>query len=416
MKRVSLKHSTLAVAVGLMTLTAAAHGAAWTVKDLGQPSRTATATGRVVAMGMNDAGQVVGYEDCPDCAKDSGVFEPKAFFTYPNGENKRLINPVDARESMAFDINNLGQMVGFFRKSPELGRRAFITELKIGSMIPFRITGSSDNRTRESEATAINDQGQVVGSYLLDSENPENRGRQIEGIGFITGPNGAGMAYAGVPLARSPDSLAYTELTDINNSGLVVGSAYNSILNPTRDASFFTDSNGARFQALLAFKDDAQGSAPTAQMKRVKINDKGAVAGDVQFNAGTRYVENNAAATHGDGQIKLIDLKQAYAYKMDGVTAVVDPNSPYPVIENSAARAINNRGQVVGSFDNGKLQPFITGDFAQNAVSVNSLEFTNFKISKDVYFREAVAINNVGQFVVNASNGHAYLISPASKP
>jgi len=60
---------------------------------------------------------------------------------------------------------------------------------------------------------------------------------------------------------------------------------------------------------------------------------------------------------------------------------------------------------------------FVSGANGYGLVDVNTMSFTNMANSvRDWIFFNATGINDLGQFVANGSNGHAYLITPVPEP
>jgi probable HAF family extracellular repeat protein len=168
-------------------------------------SKTVTDLGNVVARAINDTGQVVGGSRTL-----SGAFH--AFITGPNGKGIRDLGTLGGTNSAASGINNSGQVVGSSDTSAGL-RHAFMTGvdgtnmrdltaskffseagdgMNMRDLMSSKLIGSAD---------AINDKGQVVGSFTEEGIAPWDWSWHA----FITGPNGAGMKdIAGDPGAVPP--------------------------------------------------------------------------------------------------------------------------------------------------------------------------------------------------------------------
>jgi probable HAF family extracellular repeat protein len=141
-------------AIGSTALTGAAPAAGsvgphvirpYRVMDLGLPG---------LAEAINDRGDAVGRAEFVP-----GLDHP---FLWRRGRLIDLgeLKPTFDGSGAAFDVNNRGQVVGYSNvgsKSPMIGTRAFIWQN--GVMIALNTPGT------DSMATAINERGQVVGTY-----------------------------------------------------------------------------------------------------------------------------------------------------------------------------------------------------------------------------------------------------------
>lgn len=143
------------------------------------------------ARGLNDLGYVVGY------SSNSGDIHYRAFLYTPGlGMSDLLEAP-----SMAYDINNNGQIVGDFGTS-DRENHGFLYSQGSG------VTDLGTLGGERSSAYAINNSGQVVGESLTTARNTH---------AFLYTP-GLGMVDLGT-LYGSPESVAW----DINDLGQVVG-------------------------------------------------------------------------------------------------------------------------------------------------------------------------------------------------
>jgi len=204
--------------------------------DVPFPGTTST-----VAIGINDAGQIVGtFAEGPrghGFLRDAG-----GIFTTIDGPGATLTE--------LHGINNAGQIVGFFRDITN-SYHGFLRDAA-GSVTTFDVPGAAHTR-----AYGINDAGQIVGTFVVGTVA---RGFLRDAAGSVTTFDVPGATFI-------------SGVSGINDAGQIVG-------------SFF---DGARYHGFLR---DAAGSvttidAPGATLTLAYgINDAGEIVG--QFDDGTR--------------------------------------------------------------------------------------------------------------------------------
>lgn len=280
------------------------------------------------AYDINDNGQVVGYA----ATSTSGG----RAFLWDSTSGIRNLDPNGIYDSSAYSINNNGFVVGSTLKGGYNGGTAFLWDSVNGLQNLGTLPGDSF-----SNANAINDFGQVVGrsldssnrmqAFLWDSVNG------IQSLGTLDGYEGS------------------TAL-DINNDGEVVGYAFI----PSRRAVLWDSTKG--IQDL-----DPEGVYSDAQ----SINDAGTVVGTSTVGGdsaslwdstkGIQYL-GNLSGVYGSIASDINDLGQvvgstifpprALLWENGTVTdlnTLIDPNSGWRL---QYARAINNKGQIVGEGTN----------------------------------------------------------------
>jgi probable HAF family extracellular repeat protein len=304
---------------------AAAEAGPYRVTDLG----TLGGDGTAQALGINEAGQVVGYATAVSLKYyaflwDDGVMTDLG--TLPTGSTSRAIG-----------LNDNGQVVGFAFDGSAAGgahNHAFLWENGVMTdLFP---------EPAHSVANAINDAGQVVGQYNLNRPYIWQDGGFIE-LGSFGGGNSWGYAL------------------DINNAGQVVGSS------PVNNGS------GGLAQHAFLWEDGVMidlGALPGLPDSRAHaVNELGQVVGfssffdpdttdelfesflwegGVMIDLGVPGDLNRAHDINDSGQIVGWSSSGAYIYE-DGVVTILNTLIPAGSgVRISVATGINNAGQIVG--------------------------------------------------------------------
>lgn len=230
-----------------------------------------------VALGVNDAGRVVGT---------SALFgdTPAGFITGPNGSG---LTPLGGSEASAgfkvpTDINNLGQVVG----SDGASAYPFITGPNGAGFIA--IGAGEPAPLPYGDPVGINDRGQVAMSagYLWTqsggaqalgadvfevtdiNEAGQIVGRTLANVAFISGPDGGALSFLGTLGG------AFTVPMGLNDLGQVVG------LSETADGlqhAFLSTAQGGALTDLELLPEIAAGG--WSNLVVAAINDAGQIAG-----------------------------------------------------------------------------------------------------------------------------------------
>jgi len=216
----------------------------------------------MVGNAINDSAQVTGWvytavyysSACPDCEPVEHI-ESYAYITGPNGVGITKLDSLGGSKSIAFDLNNAGQAVGYSYLSGDTTHHAFISEPNGVGVTDLGTLGGST-----SMAFGINDSGQVVGWADIASGNVHHA--------FITGINGAGMIDLGT---LGGD---FSEARAINDIGQVVGTS-NTADGPGH--AFLTGPNGTGMIDLSILEPVV--AAGWTQLSPQSINNKGQIVG-----------------------------------------------------------------------------------------------------------------------------------------
>lgn len=213
-----------------------------------------------VANEINNSGQVVGYFNSSDNSN------PHAFL-YSNGQMIDLGTLPNRDISHAEDINNFGQVIGFSGSGYNNGTREldraflYINGQKIDLGTPF-------GDAFDVQVSGINDLGQIVGSSELPPV-PNDPNWTVQYIFAFLYSNGQTTA-----LGSLPGDFA-SHATDINNSGQIVGSSYNGIYADWDDLRAFLYEDGKMTDLNSLIPSDSGWTLREA----TAINDKGQIVG-----------------------------------------------------------------------------------------------------------------------------------------
>jgi len=344
----------IAGALGGSVLAVPVFAQSYTAFDIGTLGGPGT-----YAAAINASGQITGNSDTANGGPNH------AFVTLANGLGITDLGTLPGgNKSLGFGINASGQVTGEseFYNGGAISPRAFIADVNGGMR---GVTQWSFSR-----GAGINDNGQVAGSISNISHS---------GTGaFVTGPGGVNATEIG-SLHSSRDAA-----TGINTSGQVVGYAYLSA-SGLYEHAYITSANHT-------FASDL-GTLGGSRSYATSINDSGQVAGFSEIRTG---FESPMHAFITDIDSNMTDLGT-----LGG--------------QNSRAFDINSNGQVVGWAETdiaNRRHAFITGPDGTGMTDLNSL----IKLGNGIFLADATGINDKGQIIANASDGHAYLISPIPEP
>jgi probable HAF family extracellular repeat protein len=171
------------------------------MRDLGTPVGAAIS----VAEDINDAGQVVGW------SRANPASFARAFITGPDGTGMRDLGTLHGDIGSAVGINNAGQVAG------SSGSEDNIHAFTAG---PNGVGMRDLHRSSwiQSFGGDINDNGQVVGTYTTSAQDPFDPLAYTFGS-FITGPDGTGVRGLGT----TGGDYTYAA-SSINDAGQVAGS------------------------------------------------------------------------------------------------------------------------------------------------------------------------------------------------
>lgn len=307
--------------------------------------------------------------------------------------------------SIATDINNLGQVVGYSQTPPHLQNGVDLVSFEhafLSAPHGGALTDLGPSVDDASRAVGINDNGQAVGQLIL--------GGSLNAA-LVTGANGAPLPSGpfNPPYQDSLNGAAFLAARDINNSGQVLG--YDVFGN----SSFLTKPDGV---TLVNF--------PYAQVNRV--NDAGQVAYTGldnraylwSENEGTRALVPEAAFSTA---VDINNLGQVVG-RIGTAGYITAPNGGSITILGTLGGdyceplGINNLGQVIGlsKTSSGLLHAFVTGPGGGPLTDLETLEDV---VKAGWSGLTVAAINDSGQIAGTGfidGQQRAFFLSPVPEP
>jgi len=315
-----------------------------------------TLSGKTTATALNDLGQVAGYSV-------TAIGNTVAFLSSQGAIQS--LGTLGGANSYAYGVNNDGTVVG--NASLATGNALMTHAFSFSNGTMTDIAPAAAGLQLRSYATGINNAGQIVG--------------------YTVNPDYADMAVfyvskGATTVMQSPIGGAYyAELSGINNTGVAVGAAgarwpdFNEV-----HAFTYSLASGASTGTDIAKTDHWASDA-------YAINDNGVVVGSMEVGNWAPH---------------------AFIYANGSFLDLGTGGKQY-----STAKGINNAGQVVGYvYDQGRehSRAFL---YANGSMSyLDALVDPTLGLT----FESSNAINQLGQIIANASNGHAYLLSPVPEP
>lgn len=289
----------------------------------------------------------------------------------------------------ASSLNDLGQVAGVGTLTD--GRReAFVTGPGGQGMTTLGFLSGFD----DSAATGINEAGQVVGTASNKSGDAT--------MAFIYDPHQSGLRSLGT-LGGASSAAA-----GINESGQVAGTSLNA---SGQNSAFLTGANGG------AMKDLQASNKLGIIMHVTGVNNAGQIIGMHTFGL---LQEGKGFLTGPDGTGLLTacpslgvlnNLGQKSCY-LTG-TGRSGANSQYVYsYEIYSPKALNDKGWQVGN--NGVLnaEKEVVFDWSTLPQGVRGVPSPDPRAP----YPTIEALNNLGEFVLNGVNGHAYLVTTVPEP
>ncbi len=284
--------------------------------------------GQSRALGINDAGQVVGWAETAEGVTHAFLWNPDS----PNAATGTMIDIGildNGYSSTAEDINNNGQVVGWTAyNSIYSGPKAAFLWDPVNGMTDLGTLGGLS-----SQAFGINDAGQVVGTAkTADWEYSD------ETSAFLWNPDSPNSATGTMTdLGRLVSDLYYSyasSATDINNAGQVAGWSYFTGSAYITDAFLWNpDSPNAATGTMIDI-----GSIGSAS-NTIDINEVGHVVGNY-LSSVQNLVFLWENASEGMIYFYLSDQQPHYVYP-------IVPDDPLFGVFFYGPAAINNSGQIV---------------------------------------------------------------------
>jgi len=340
-----------------------------------------------------------------------------------------LAGPAFAQNYSTFDIGSLGTGATYATAINASGQVTGNSVMKDGPYHAFVTqangVGMTDLRTLpggfNSYGFAINDKGQVTGKSDY-ADYPGVPGASTSPYAFITD------IKSDMSLVTPSRSWSNSEGHGINNSGQIAG--FSPISN-SNGGVFVTDANAVNPRHI--------GNLNSYEDQAFDINASGQVVGNAHVSSGlykhafissSNHVYASDLGTLGGYTSSATGVNDAgkvvgYSETTTGITSpihafITDINSNMTDIgtfggQSSAATDINSSGQVVGWAETGignQRHAFITGPNGAGMTDLNSL----VKLENGTFLYDANGINDRGQIIANASDGHSYLLTPVPEP
>lgn len=296
-----------------------------------------------LALGVNDHGQVVGQ-----FVRENGTLG--AYIWSSSGGMIELEGLSETSETSAFNLNNLGQVVGYGMRADNNRTEALLWQAN-GEMVNV---GQVWDPSGGTEVFDINEQGMMVGSRQI---SPTLR----QGLMYTLGGE--------VVNVGTVEGLNQSKNTAINENGDVVGFSYR-LFTPDR-------------AALTRYTDDAYeetidlGPIGRTFSRAFDVNDVGQVVG---------FANDGASAIRA----AIFDVDRPGGWTNLGIVEGFG-------FEESEALSINNDGWIVGrsfNFENSAATFYFGGEAIELSTLVDNLSAAGF-----VALYEANAINDLGQIV-----------------
>jgi probable HAF family extracellular repeat protein len=300
------------------------------------------------------------------------------------------LGTLGGNSATAYGINNLGQVVGA-SDTAQSASHAFLWEA--GRMTDLSL--SDGEKVRTSAAYGINDAGQIAGVYLYPDRDT------------------AGFRYA-AGVASTLSHVPHGRVTAINNVGETVGDLSRNAGSPSQ--AFIWNAGTVIEPGTLGGADShARAINDSGQVAGfANLEDNSAIHAFLYSGAGLSdlgtlggknsmaYGINRTGQIAGASQTPGNGAQHAFLYSAGVMTDLGTLGGT-----ESEAEGINDSGWVIGwsRTAGGQQHAFLWS--SGRMVDLNSFAAP----APGVWLEEATAVNDVGQIVANASNGHAYLIT-----
>lgn len=362
----------------LCAVSCSASAASYSVLDIG-----GLGGANVVATGLNNLGQVVGYAT-------TASSQQHAFVTGYDGRGMVDIGTLGGTTSAAWAINDAGQIVGSASLAGNVSTHAFVTT---GPTAPLRDLGTLGGRN--SAAYGINNAGQIAGVSDMGSKSlvqgathvfvSQGQGA-LSDVGTLADPSKTGASGLGS---------ATLKVAGINETGQIAGSVASDYYFRDSDTGMWYPTGASDGNDFKGFSVGANGlgwQSITPTVSQISFNVRG--LNDLGYVVG-----NWVSSRTGFSAAFVIDPNGAGLHELG-----------MPGGWASTAYDINNVNQIVGgaTFSNTStvLRAFVT--VGGTVMDLNSL----VDLTDGSYLTVARAINDEGQIVASSSNGRTYLLSP----